>query len=247
MSPETAAQLVALNRSFYEQFAEAFHDSRREPVAGFFRLLALLPQRPLTVLDVGCGNGRWGFFLAGYGRVASYVGVDNSPSYLAKAEGLVTADSHHQPFRFVVGDMQQHGFAAELGQFELVICLSALQHVPGRARRAQVVAELGERLAPQGHLVLGNWQLLASERQRAKIAPWPTVGLAETDVEEGDYLVRWRRQGEGVRYVAQIDEAQTAELAAHAGLTITHQFRADGREGNLNLYTICQRPCRIGD
>jgi tRNA (uracil-5-)-methyltransferase TRM9 len=239
MTPETAQKLVALNHAFYEQFAEAFHDSRKEPVSGFFRLLGLLPNRPLTVLDVGCGNGRWGFFLAGYGRVASYVGVDNSPSYLAKA--VEAAHGRPQPFQFVVGDMQQAGFAADLGQFELVICLSALQHVPRKVRRAELVAELGERLAPNGHLVLGNWQFLTSERQRAKLVPWSAVGVCDEEVEEGDCLVRWRRQGEGVRYVAQIDEAQTAELAAHAHLTPVAQFRADGREGNLNLYTVLVR------
>ncbi|MDA0244595.1 MAG: class I SAM-dependent methyltransferase [Chloroflexi bacterium] len=251
MHPHIAQQLVALNRAFYEQFAEPFHQSRREPVAGFYRLLGVLPTRPLTVLDVGCGNGRWGFFLAGYGRVAHYLGLDNSPSYLAK--GQATAASHASPtlFHFQLADMHEAGFTAELGQFELIICLSAMQHVPSRAQRAALLAELGRHLAPDGQLVLGNWQLLDSERQRAKVLPWSAVGLSESDVEAGDYLVSWQKGGTGCRYVAHIDEAQTAELATHAQLTITHQFRADGREGNLNLYTILnqsgtQRPVTGG-
>ena len=38
--------------------------------------------------------------------------------------------------------------------------------------------------------------------------------------------------------LAYLDEAATGELAAAAGLTILDHFLSDGREGDLNLYTI---------
>jgi hypothetical protein len=38
--------------------------------------------------------------------------------------------------------------------------------------------------------------------------------------------------------VAYIDESETAAMAETAALQILAQFRSDGREGNLNLYTI---------
>lgn len=239
MRPEVMHQLVQINHTFYEQFAQPFHHSRLEPVPGFFELLDWLPATPQTVLDVGCGDGRWGYFLAERGRVDRYVGVDNSPAYLAQAQTSPTADSTRFTFRH--GNMLEAGFLAGLPHFDLVVCLSALQHVPSRARRATLLLELAAQLAPHGRLILGNWQFLASERQRRKLVPWASVGLTAQDVEVDDYLLRWQRQGQGVRYVAQIDEAQTAELTAAAQLHIIHQFRSDGREGNLNLYTICQR------
>ncbi|MCA9980836.1 MAG: hypothetical protein KDD89_08385, partial [Anaerolineales bacterium] len=89
-----------------------------------------------------------------------------------------------------------------------------------------------------GWLVLGNWQFLDSARQRRKIVPWSEAGLHPTDVEETDYLLSWSRGGTGFRYVTMIDEAATVVLAASANLDIVHQFRSDGRERNLNLYTI---------
>ncbi len=77
-----------------------------------------------------------------------------------------------------------------------------------------------------------------SIRQRKKIAGWQEVGVNEEDVEPNDYLLTWRRDGVGYRYVSLIDEGETAELAKAAGLRMLAQFRSDGREGNLNLYCI---------
>jgi len=57
-------------------------------------------------------------------------------------------------------------------------------------------------------------------------------------VEEGDYLLTWKRGGMGYRYCCMVDEGQTAELAAEAGLKIVHQYREDGKERNLSLYSL---------
>jgi hypothetical protein len=42
----------------------------------------------------------------------------------------------------------------------------------------------------------------------------------------------------GLRYVCLVDEVETANLAKSAGLRILDQFRSDGQEGDLNLYTV---------
>ncbi|MCA9962203.1 MAG: hypothetical protein KC443_24375, partial [Anaerolineales bacterium] len=60
-------------------------------------------------------------------------------------------------------------------------------------------------------------------------------------VEPGDYLLTWQRSGFGLRYACHIDAGQTARLAADAELRIVHQFRSDGKEGNLSLYTVLQK------
>ena len=79
---------------------------------------------------------------------------------------------------------------------------------------------------------------MGSERQRRKIQLWSAAGLEASDAEAGDYLLSWQRGGRGLRYVALVDEEATRRLAAGAGLDVVAQFRSDGREGDLNLYTI---------
>jgi hypothetical protein len=45
-----------------------------------------------------------------------------------------------------------------------------------------------------------------------------------------------------LRYVCHIDETESELLAEAAGLEVLEHFRADGREGNLNLYVVLTMP-----
>jgi SAM-dependent methyltransferase len=229
MDEATVRRLVALNEAFYAQFAAPFAASRATPQPGYERLLAYLPAGRPRVLDVGCGDGRFGRFLLSRGRAVEYVGVDSAAELLAAAEGV------GQTLR---RDLSQPGGLRDLGHYDLIACLSTLQHIPGRDNRARLLGEMAGCLASGGHVALANWQFLGSQRQRRKLRPWSEVGLATADVEQGDYLLAWQRGGYGLRYVALLDEMETGRLAAAAGLRVVAQFRSDGREGDLNLYTI---------
>jgi SAM-dependent methyltransferase len=222
-------RLVALNEAFYARFAAPFAASRATAQPGFARLLPYVPAGRPRLLDVGCGDGRFGRFLAGQGVAVEYVGVDFSADLLRAATG---------PGRFVSRDLSRAGSLADLGQFALVVCLATLQHIPGRDNRARLLAEMGACLAPGGHIALANWQFTASDRQRRKIRPWAEAQIDAAELEVGDYLLSWQRGGYGLRYVALLDEAETQRLADAAGLRIVTQFYSDGRDGNLNLYSV---------
>ncbi|GAB4264170.1 MAG: hypothetical protein Kow0080_03080 [Candidatus Promineifilaceae bacterium] len=232
MKEETAARLRQLNQQFYEQVADSFADSRERPQPGFALLLAWLPQPCQDVLDVGCGNGRFGQFLHKNGHPVTYTGVDNSIGLLTHARQLLPQGTFQQ------ADMTCPGFLEGFGQFDLIVCLAAMQHIPGQANRARLLAEMADHLTENGRLFLANWQFMNSPRQRRKVRDWSMVGLSAGDVEPNDYLLTWQREGFGLRYVCQIDAEETAVLAQTANLNILHQFRSDGKEGNLSLYTV---------
>jgi hypothetical protein len=123
----------------------------------------------------------------------------------------------------------------------VVACLAVLQHIPGYTSRLRLLEEMRERLGENGRIFLSTWQFLDSERQVRKLRDWSEIGLTAADVEPNDYLLSWQRDGFGLRYVCAVDVAETAALAKDADLKIVEQFRSDGREGNLNLYTILSR------
>ncbi len=232
MTPETAQKLRNLNQQFYTALADSFADSRSTPQPGFDFLLAWMPPGARSLLDVGCGNGRFAHFLLSQQAITQVTGVDFSATLLGRARQFVPQGA------FLERDMTQPGFLAGLGQFDTIACLAAMQHVPGHANRLALLQEMSAHLADNGRIFLANWQFMDSPRQRRKVRPWAEAGLDPAELEPNDYLLTWQRQGYGLRYVCQIDAAETAVLAQKANLHILHQFRSDGQEGNLNLYTI---------
>lgn len=240
MNPSVVEQLLAVNQRFYSALAQPFARSRAAPQPGFARLSAFWPQPCRRVLDVGCGEGRFGRFLAAHGLNGEYVGVDFSAELLAIARQGLPHGVFHQR------DLLDPACLADLGQFDAVACLATLQHIPGADNRQRLMRSLAERLTPTGRLLVSHWQFLASERQRRKVRPWAEIGLTAEAVESHDYLLAWDRGERGLRYVAWIGPEELARLAQAAGCRLLAEFYSDGREGNLNLYGVMGRLAASG-
>jgi SAM-dependent methyltransferase len=234
MDAQVQEKLLALNRSFYDALADSFTETRATMHPGFSLLLDYLPADLDSLLDVGCGNGRFGHFLAQHRPLRRVTGVDFSVELLQKA-----ADLH--PGEYLQRDLSKPGALTDLGQFAAVSMMAALHHIPGRDNRVRLLQDMAACLAPAGKMILSTWNFMDSERQRRKMRDWSEVGLSPADLEPDDYLLTWNRGGFAYRYVCMLDEAAMADLAQAAGLRVTGQFRSDGKEGTLSLYTILDK------
>lgn len=245
MNAATQQRLLDLNRTFYKQVAADFDQTRGGLAVGWQQLVPFLPQpvdrKPCWVLDAGCGNGRFARALAQWGDSWHYLGIDADAELLRLAahhsSDLPQLDAQFQQVDLTAPGWSQTVRALTAG-FDLVVCFAVLHHLPGYQLRLQVFKELAACLAVAGVLLLSNWQFLTTERFTQKRIPWQQIGLTEADVEPGDALLPWQQGGYAVRFVHQIDEAEMAQMGQEAGLQIIEQFYADGKEGNLNLYTI---------
>ncbi len=231
MREEFVERLLALNRDFYRQFASSFAETRTYPQPGFYQLIEFIPRPCKKMLDVGCGEGRFGRFVLDHNPVEHYTGVDFSQELIDIAANSLEGE-------FFLRNLSRQGSLNGLGEFDLIACLATLQHIPGRSNRLNLLREMGTHLAAGGIILLSNWQFLDSKRQRRKVINWSRVNINPIELEENDFLITWRRDGTGFRYVNFISSNEMEWLAKSVGLKVSGQFRADGREGNLNLYSI---------
>ena len=266
MDAQTQSLLLQLNRRFYERTAIHFDATRQGWTPG---LRAILPyfergvKDKLTVLDVGCGNGRFARLLANESVKARYVGVDGNAQLLqlarrsaAELSGVeclfLQADLARPDWQATLtGVMREDtGGPATVGEnrkalFDIVLCTATLQHLPGYGLRLRLLRDF--RRLTNGYIILSFWQFLSRERFVAKLVDPRTVGVDPAALEAGDGLLPWKQGVEAIRYVHQVDEVELDHLAADAGLTVVHAFRADGKREEasssgllpgLNLYAV---------
>ncbi len=251
MKRSVQERLLAINREFYQRFGPEFSGTRFGAQPGWDRIIHYFPARG-AVLDLGCGNGRLALFLeemllghrdeevqqeADGEKMIRYVGVDGSDALLAIAREK-TGSLQHVSAEFLQVDLSARAWRRASRYFDVVTALAVLHHIPGFEARAAFVRAAGQCLKPGGALILSNWRFMHNARMRRKLLPWAAAGLTADDVERGDYLLDWKQGGRGMRYVHQVDEGEVAQLAAAAGLRVAAQFTADGREGDLSLYSV---------
>lgn len=266
MDARTRNQLLEINRAFYEAHSEAFDRSRgARPWPGWQRLVPLLAgvaassspaddagrRRLGSVLDIGCGNGRFACFLHEAGFDLRYVGVDANPGLLGAAHRQLPAPLAAS------ADLVLHDFLATgrpgdglpEGPFELVVLMGVLHHVPGADWRLQLLQSAARRLAPSGHLVLTAWQFEDDPREERKRIDWQGLGpvlgepLDPGQLEAGDTLLRFGEDRNAPpRYCHPVRDVEFESWPNALGLALVADFRADGARGNANRYAVLRRP-----
>ncbi len=109
----------------------------------------LRPRAGSSVLDVGCGVGRWSRLLAA--RRTQVTAVDISPTMIHQAQNRLAARGLADHCRFLVQDVS----ALDTGRrFDLVLVVTVLQHIldPGALREG--VRRLAAQLADGGTMVV---------------------------------------------------------------------------------------------
>jgi tRNA (uracil-5-)-methyltransferase TRM9 len=233
MDEATICRLNQINRDFYRVTADSFDQSRQQAWPGWETLVEYL-KPALHVLDVGCGNGRFGLFLAErLGTDVQYHGLDSSPSLLERARQALSPvlPTVSLEKRDVVEN------PPDQGRYDLVALFGVVHHIPGFQRRQALMKALAERVAPGGLLAFACWRFYEYERFRRRILSWP----ADLEAEPNDFLLDWQRGEPAVRYCHYVDDTEHAALVAATGLTEINTYRADGESGDANCYSVLRR------
>jgi SAM-dependent methyltransferase len=225
--------LNELNHLFYGTVAESFCNTRQNAWEGWQALLPYIKKqeaRPaLGVLDLGCGNGRFGLFLAEhFGTRLHYVGLDFAPDLLTyAAESLGRAGV---PAHLYQGDLVAAPWPPWTADFDLVCLFGVLHHIPSFERRAALIRQACAYARGGGLVALTFWAFYEQARFRQRIVPWdaPHVPAAYQGLalEVGDYLLDWRGgEKPALRYCHYVSPQEQADLLD--GLTVLAAYEAD--------------------
>ncbi len=244
MNDETAYALNMINRQFYAACAADFDVTRAGAWKGWQMLLPYLnvPSNAVRVLDVGCGNGRFGAFLMKRLSVpVIYHGIDFSEGLLEAARRTLGTYPSAQ-VTLEARDVIEQPHLSDLAGFDLIAAFGLLHHVPGVDRRAALIHALADRVLPGGMLVWTEWRFHEYERFRERVIATP----GDLDVEHGDYLLDWGGSA-GMppdvarRYCHYIDDAESERLIHASGLELVTTYRADGHTRDCNRYVVVRR------
>lgn len=224
-----------LNHLFYQTVASSFNETRARPWSGWEKLLPSienLSAKPTKVLDLGCGNGRFGAFLHDHDLKIHYTGIDINPYLLERA-----ADLMHQKgidHQLQEGDLI-NGYMPEQ-DYDLITLFGVMHHIPAFDQRRSIMQQLAGKLTPHGLLMITFWLFYEDHKLRERIIPWSDPRVPEAyhnlDLEAHDFLLEWRRDKPALRYCHYIDLAEMEKLLE--GLKIVTTFEADGH----NRYVI---------
>lgn len=213
-----------------------------------------------SILDLGCGNGRFARFLSDdLGLPFDYLGVDSNLGLLVEAKhGLGVRASVRQCFAQL--DLVLDGLQALApeNRSALIVALGLMHHVPSLERRMHLVRELASRMAPGGFLALSFWQFGGLQRFLGRQVSWQDYNRWSGDpidlveLEEGDMLLAWgpeesasgpaARMTSCTRYCHFTNPLEAAQLIAGLGCEVVESFHSDGETGGLNLYFLLRAP-----
>ncbi len=235
MDEQTRATLNQINRDFYATTATEFDATRGRAWVGWERLLSEISLPIESILDVGCGNGRFGVFMAEHQTQAfHYHGADNNPKLLDFARHTLTDYS-----QIDVTLSEQDAILGDLpaGDYDLVVLFGVIHHVPGYEQRQAFMRALASRVKSDGYLVFAAWRFYEQARFKNRIVAWDD----DLPVEQHDYLLDWRRGERALRYCHYVDDAEHADLIDATGLNLIADYRADGSTNDLNRYSVLGR------
>lgn len=248
MNRSTAKNLNDINAKFYSEFAGDFSGSRNRPWEGWKRLMRcigtdnLSMSNGLKLLDVGCGNGRFGQFagniLTDYS--VDYFGIDNCGELLQIADRNL---SQIFTTRFINLDITREDIDVDF-KFSLIVAFGIMHHIPGVSRRKYLINMLAELLDKNAVLAVAFWRFMDHDRYASKVLSIDDYNrrsfsyLDPDELDDGDVLLKWGHDGEGLRYCHHTSEEEIEELFLDLPLLRVDSFMADGKNNNQNRYVI---------
>jgi SAM-dependent methyltransferase len=246
MDTQTIKKLNQLNQDFYQQTAECFSQTRQNPWHGWHNLLPFIEQieknkKDFKVLDLGCGNGRFGVFLKDHLDSSQffYFGIDSSQELLNIANQQLSQEEINFKLEQIdlVSRLLDNKPIVE-NKFDLIVGFGLVHHLPGLQLRQKLFEVINKNLTDIGFGVLTLWQFGQKPRFKRKGVDPKNVGINPEMLDDNDYILDWQRGTKAYRYCHFVNQKEQERLVENSNLSLVNQFLADGKTNNLNKYLV---------
>jgi SAM-dependent methyltransferase len=216
-------QILKLNEKFYQLVSNDFSRTRQRPWKGWSRVAQVISKtfddeiinnREITVLDIGCGNGRFYGYLKGKIENITYTGLDTNNDLLQEACKNFSSTKNKTTFiNFdAIGDI-----SGITGKYNVIVAFGLTHHIPVSQFR-------------------NNWfkslpNLMDSNNALLILTFW------EFEKEPGDYLLSWSDNKEAARFCHRYSDEEISEIIKiydDIGIKLLEEYQSD----NENLYLI---------
>lgn len=208
--------LLKLNKNFYLKTQEYFNTSRQFYWDGWKKLLPYLrgdSSQVLKVLDLGCGNGRFGKWLSTHRRI-DYTGTDNN-QYLLDAAAKELPNG-----RLIFHDITTPWAIKD--KFDLIVLMAVLHHIPTKEARLKILLQAKKLLKPGGIMFLSFWEFDKAKGKK---------------IGDNDYILSWKLGVTAERYCHLYAQEEIDKLLKPLKLKLLANFLAD----TSNRYLILRK------
>ncbi len=225
MRPQDIQAILAQTHKIYNQIASDFSSTRSRSWPGF-NFIQDYVKDGISVLDLGCGNGRMAELFKNY-RL-QYLGLDDSEQLIRLAQERY-ADCRH--LQFQVKNILEPGLADS--QYDLVLLIAVLHHIPTHELRLKVLHQIYTSLKPGSYLIVSTWNLFQLKYFTQYALSWFNVKhkLKYRAWSYQDFFVPWKMTGDvKVRYAHAFTKPELRRLLKQVGFEIkTLDYQLKGR------------------
>lgn len=241
MNQKSVNRILQQTKEIYNRIATDFSRTRSANWSGFENFFRRIPAGA-SVLDLGCGNGRFADFFIN--RAISYLGVDQAERLIDLAR---VRHAGRCGVRFQVGDITKLDNRRE--KFDLILAVAVIHHLPTKELRLKVLKDIARLLQTDGRAIITVWNLWSPRY-------WRCLFDYRTKIARGvfgfrDAFVPWKiRGGRQMRYVHAYTAGELRWLLSAAGLKIDdcyYEFKGEraGRFSGGNLLALVSRNDKI--
>lgn len=217
MLKSTADMLLKQVYQTYDTISEDFSRTRQGIWKDFY-LFEKYIKHGMSILDLGCGNGRLIALLQNY--EIRYTGLDSCKKLLEAARQKYPA------YTFVSANMLNLPFADQ--SFDMVIAIASLHHIPSLYYRRRVLSEIKRVLKKGARLIASVWNIRHLPQYKAPFyisiaRSFLTMGRYDI----GDTFIPWKdAYGKhiSIRYYHAFSLRSLGNLAESQGFHIVELF-----------------------